>query len=92
MVEHVVVEQAFVVFGVWALWSLATLFWEAPPWVWYAVPLALGVAGQALIDYHDWWLGLGLGGAVIFLMRLADLLLVTTDWIRVHVLRAQRTR
>lgn len=86
------VEQAVVVFGVWALWSLATLFWAASPWVWGIVPLALGVAGQCLIDYHHWWLGLGLGGAALFLMRLADLLLVTTDWIRVLVLRAQRTR
>jgi hypothetical protein len=92
MVEHVVVEQFIVVFGIWALWSLASLFWEASPWVWIVVPLALGVAGQVLIDYHDWWLGFGLGGGALFLMRLADLLLVTADWIRVLVLRAGRTR
>jgi hypothetical protein len=86
------VEQVIVVFGVWALWSLLALFLEASPWVWIAVPLVLGVAGQVLIDHDKWWLGLGLGGAAIFLMRLADLLLVTTDWIRVLVLRAGRTR
>jgi hypothetical protein len=84
------VEQVVVVFGVWALWSLLTLFVEASPWVWVVVPLVLGVIGQALVDYEQWWLGIGLGGAAIFVMRLADLLLVTTDWIRVHVLRAQR--
>jgi hypothetical protein len=86
------VEQVVVVFGVWALWSLLALFLEASPWVWIVVPLVLGVVGQVLIDYDKWWLGLGLGGAAIFLMRLADLLLVTTDWIRVLVLRAGRTR
>jgi hypothetical protein len=86
------VEQVVVVFGVWALWSLIAAFWEASPWVWIVVPLALGVVGQVLIDYDRWWLGIGLGGAALFLMRLADLLLVTTDWIRVLVLRAQRTR
>ena len=86
------VEQVIVVFGVWALWSLIALFWEASPWVWITVPLVLGVVGQVLIDYDRWWLGVGLGGAAMFLMRLADLLLVTGDLARVHVLRAQRTR
>jgi hypothetical protein len=86
------VEQVVVVFGVWALWSLIALFMEASPWVWIVVPLVLGVIGQTLLDYDQWWLGLGLGGAAIFVMRLADVLLVTADWIRVLVLRAQRTR
>ena len=43
-----------------------------------------------MINPSYWWLGLGLGGAAKLLMLLADVLLVTADWIRVHVLRANR--
>jgi hypothetical protein len=42
----------------------------------------LGVGGQALISPDKLWLGLGIGGLAMVLSRLADLLLVTADWVR----------
>jgi hypothetical protein len=83
-------EQALVVLAVWAVWSLLQFFFEASPWVWVVIPLILGVGGQALIDHDKLWLGLGIGGAAILVMRLHDLMLVVTDWVRVAVLRTQR--
>ena len=82
--------HVLIVFGVWALWLLASLFFQASEWVWVVGALAAGVGGQCLLDYHRWWLGVGIGGAAIFLMRLADLLLVVTDWVRFAVLRSQQ--
>jgi hypothetical protein len=83
-------EHLLVAFAVWGLWTVLTEMMEASPWFWRALPFVLGVGGQCLIDYHDWWLGLGLGGLAMILMRFSDLLLVTTDWVRVLVLRQQR--
>ena len=83
-------EHVLIVFGVWGLWTLVSQFYTASEWVWTVSALVLGVGGQLALDYHQWWLGLGCGGAAIFLMRLADLLLVATDWVRFAVLRSQR--
>ena len=83
-------EHLLVVFGIWGLWTLVALFFTASEWVWVVSALVLGVGAQLALDYHHWWLGLGAGGAAILLMRLADLLLVVTDWVRFAVLRSQR--
>ena len=83
-------EHLLVVFAVWGLWVLAATELDLPEWGWLTFALAAGVAGQCMINPSYWWLGLGLGGAAKFLMLLADVLLVTADWIRVHVLRANR--
>jgi len=83
-------EQLLAIFAVWAIWSLVATLFEGSEWVWIVLPLTLGLAAQCLIAYHDWWLGLGIGGAAILVMRVADLLLVATDWVRVNVLRNQR--
>lgn len=80
------------VFAVWAIWSAIAAYLDASEWVWRLLPLALGVGGQCLLDAHRWWLGLGLGGAAVLLMRIGDLLLVTADWVKVAVLRSQKTR
>lgn len=79
-----------VALAVWAFWSLLTEYFEANRLFWYLFPLALGVGGQCLIDYHRWWLGFGIGGLAVMLMKVSDLLLVSTDCVRVTVLRQQR--
>jgi hypothetical protein len=79
-----------VALAVWVLWSSLAEYFEANRLFWLLLPLVLGVGGQCLIDYHRWWLGFGLGGLAVMLMKVNDLLLVSTDWIRVAVLRQQR--
>lgn len=83
-------EHLLVAFAVWGLWTVLMEMVEAPQWFWRSFPFAAGVGGQCLIDYDRWWLGLGLGGLAMMLMRFSDLLLVTADWVRVLVLRQQR--
>jgi hypothetical protein len=73
--------------GVWAVWSTLLEIVDASPWFWRVLPLALGVGAQCLLDWDRWWLGLGLGGLALLFMRLADLLLVTADWVRLTILR-----
>jgi hypothetical protein len=82
--------QLLVALAVWGLWTILSEIIEASPWFWRVFPIVLGVGGQCLIDYSRWWLGLGLGGAAMLLMRISDLLLVTADLCKVHVLRQQR--
>ena len=83
-------EYVLVVLAVWGIWSAAVSLLEGPEWAWKLVPFVLGVAGQALVDYHHLWYGIGLGGAAMFLMLVADLLLVAADSIRFNVLRRPR--
>jgi hypothetical protein len=46
----------------------------------------------ALDGWSDCWLGVGVGGAAVFLMAISDLLLVATDSLKVSVLRNSRGR
>lgn len=83
-------EYLLAVLTVWAVWNLASTFYEASEAVWLAVTLVLGIGAQILIDLDHWWWGVGIGGAAVLVMRLSDLLLVTADWIRFAALRQQR--
>lgn len=83
-------EVFIAAFGVWILWSVAEVFLEAPQWTWRLVAVVLGIGAMILIDPSEWWLGIAIGGFAAFLMLVADLLLVTADWIRVHILRPRR--
>lgn len=84
--------QILLIFGVWAIWSIEERLLEVPEWLGSLIPLALGIGGQCLINPSWWWLGFGTGGAAMFVMRLADLLLVGADFVKVAVLRSQRAR
>ena len=88
-VEYLI-EHALVVFAIWGLWSMAATQFTADEWLWDASALILGLGGQLLIDWDEWWLGPGMGGAAIFLMKIADLLLVTTDAVKQYVLKGGR--
>lgn len=79
-----------VALAVWSLWSILAEYFIASKLFWLVLPLALGVGGQCLIDYSRWWLGIGIGGLALLIMKVSDFLLVATDWVRVLVLRHQR--
>jgi hypothetical protein len=84
-------EYFLVALGVWVIWNTMSQFFEAAPAFWALLPIGLGVGGQCILDYRSWYLGIGLGGLAVILMRISDLLLVAADWFRVAVLRHQRT-
>jgi hypothetical protein len=84
------VEQSLAVLAVWGLWMFLATVIEAGERVWNAFALVAGLGAQALLDLEHIFLGLGIGGGAILLMRVADVLLVTADWIRVTVLRNRR--
>lgn len=79
-----------IVFGLWGLWIVIATFVTGPEWAFALVAMGLGTLVQGLREPNLWYLGIGLGGAVLFLTRLSDLLLVTSDWVRVAVLRNRR--
>jgi hypothetical protein len=83
-------EQALVIFGLWGIWTVGAHWFKAPEWFWILLVMALGLVFEAVLDRDIWYLGIGAGSAAAFLMRLSDLLLVTTDWVRVAVLRHRR--
>jgi hypothetical protein len=82
------------ILAVWGVWTLLETLIEDDigDWVWILLALILGLGAQLLLDWDQWYLGLGIGGGAVLLMRLTDLLLVTTDWVRVHVLRTRPSR
>ena len=84
-------DYLFVVLGVWVIWNVLSQFFEAPEGFWALLPIALGIGGQCILDYREWYLGIGIGGLAVLTMRISDLLLVAADWFRVAVLRHQRT-
>ena len=83
-------ELLFLSFAVWVLWIIAAQFLEFPDWAWRCIAVVLGVGGVILVERDDWYLGIGVGGFAAFLVLVADLLLVTSDWVRVAVLRHTR--
>jgi hypothetical protein len=78
------------VLGVWALVAVAEEWLVLPRWAWDGLMIGLGIGVQLLIEPSDWWWGVGIGGAAMLLQRLTDLLLVFTDWSKLHVLRRTR--
>lgn len=81
------VSYILAVFAMWLMWTLAEVWVLFPKWVWYLAMAGLGVGAQLLIEADEWYLGIGLGGATVFLYSLADLVLLATDWVKVGVLR-----
>lgn len=82
------VSYLLAVLAIWLIWQIADHWLAFPKWVWYCVAAALGVGAKLLLDGWDqWYLGIGLGGAVVLLFALSDLILVTTDLAKVAVLR-----
>lgn len=77
------------VLALWMLWTLADLFIVFPKWVWYVIAINLGVGAQLLLNSNRWYLGIGLGGAVVVLYSLTDLILVASDLL---VLRVQASK
>ncbi len=76
--------------AVWGVRQFAeALLEDVPTWMWRGGCLALGVAGQCLIDYQDWWYGLAWGSAALLLTMVSDLLLVVTDRTMVSNLRTR---
>ena len=83
-------EQILGVLAVWGAWMLAEQFLEAPRWMWYALAFIAGIGWQLALDASDWWMGVGIGGAAIFVGLVADCLLLVGDAAKVHVLRNTR--
>lgn len=86
-------ETALGIFAVWIAWQALDYFLEfSQPWVWWLIVVGLGVGYQcAFMTYQDWWMGLGIGGAAVFLGLVADLMLLAGDACKVHVLRNARS-
>jgi len=84
-------DYFLVALGVWAIWSLLTVYFEANRLFWELLPIALGIGGACILDYREWYFGIGLGGLASMFMRISDVLLVAADALRFQVLRHQRT-
>ena len=78
------------VLAVWLTWHTSERWVDADRWVWYLGGAALGIGWQLLDGWNHWWYGVGIGGAVVLLSLVADLLLVLTDLCKVSVLNRQR--
>jgi hypothetical protein len=78
---------ALSVAGVWFLVIFAQVWLEAPDWAWHPLRAILGVGAMTLIDSSVWWQGLGIGALAYAFALVADLVLLTTDWIRMSILR-----
>jgi hypothetical protein len=79
------------VFAIWGLWQIADYWLLIPKWSWQTALVVAGVGAQVLLDgWHAWYLGIGLGGVVIFLGMVADLLLLATDRLKTSVLKGTR--
>jgi len=85
-------EAALGIFALWLAWQVADAFVEfSQSWVWWVILGVAGVSYQcAFINPSWWWMGLGIGGAAVFLGLLTDLMLVAGDACKVHVLRNSR--
>jgi hypothetical protein len=85
-------ETALGIFALWLAWQVADVFVEfSQPWVWWVILAVAGVGYQcAFLNLSFWWMGLGVGGAAVFLGLLTDLMLVASDAAKVHVLRNSR--
>ena len=78
------------ILAIWLAWTTAERWVDADRWVWYLIVAVLGIGWQCLDGLDRWWYGVGIGGGVVLLSLVTDLLLVLTDWCRVSVLRHQR--
>lgn len=75
-----------VIFTVWLVWNVLPQVFTTPVWFPYALAVALGTGGAALVEASHWWWGIGLAGMAGFLLSLSDLALVTSDSIRARIL------
>ena len=80
------------IFAIWLVWFIAERWVEAERWMWYLAVALLGIGWQLLDGVDHWWYGVGIGGGVVLLSLVADLLMVLADWARVSVLRQQGRR
>jgi hypothetical protein len=79
-----------VIFTIWLVWNLWPVVFTTPPWFPYALAVALGFGGAALVSGGKWWYGPGLAGMANAFLLLTDLVLVTTDSLRTKVVTGSR--
>ena len=79
-------EYLVVALAVWFLWNVWIGLVIVPEWVTYGLFTGISIGGAAWVEPDNWWYGFGLMGLSSAMMLVADLLLVTTDWIRTRVL------
>jgi hypothetical protein len=73
--------------------QVAGVWLSLPGWAWWLCAAIAGFGLKLALDgWSESWLGLGLGGAAVFLMAISDLILVATDCCKVTVLRNPRGR
>lgn len=81
-----------VIFTVYLVWNVLPQLFTTPVWFQYALAVALGIGGAALVEASHWWWGIGLAGIAGFVLTISDLLLVTTDAIRARIIARGPTR
>jgi hypothetical protein len=80
-------------FTLWLAMQVAGVWLSLPGWAWWLLAAIAGFGLKLALDgWSRSWLGLGLGGAAVFLTALSDLILVATDSVKVAVLRNSRGR
>lgn len=75
------------ILAVWLVWLAVEAVIEMPKVAWYGLAATLGIGWQLLVNWEEWWLGLGIGGGATLLFLVTDLILVATDAAKVTVLR-----
>lgn len=80
-------------FTLWIALQFAGVWLSLPGWAWWLAACAGGLGLKLALDgTTEWYLGIGLGSAAVFLNLLSDLALVATDSAKVAVLRNSRGR
>lgn len=78
---------------IWIAMQVAGVWLTLPGWVWWLAASAAGVGAKLALDgWDDCWLGIGLGGAAVFLGAVSDLILVATDVSKLAAFRNSRGR
>jgi hypothetical protein len=74
--------------AVYWIWTLIETYLTAPQWGWYLIVTAQSLLLQTIfIDAEEWQWGLAIAGLANLFHLVSDLLLVTSDRVRVEVLR-----
>lgn len=80
-------------FTLWLTLQVAGVWLSLPGWAWWLASATAGVAIKLALDgWSNCWLGVGLGGAAVFLNLLSDLILVATDVSKLAAFRNSRGR